>query len=93
MSIDREKLKRIDAAENLLHDLGFRVVRVRFHDDRTARIELGANEVVRAAEIREQITNELKALGFTYITLDLAGFRSGSMNEVLSDEEKQSYLT
>jgi uncharacterized protein len=95
MSIDREKLKRIDAAENVLHDLGFRVVRVRFHDDRTARIELGASELERAvkAEIREQIAKELKALGFTYITLDLAGFRSGSMNEVLSEDQKKSYLT
>jgi uncharacterized protein len=95
MSIDREKLKCIDAAENVLHDLGFRVVRVRFHDDRTARIELGANEVERAAkqEMRERISNELKALGFTYITLDLSGFRSGSMNEVLSEEQKRSYLS
>jgi uncharacterized protein len=95
MSIDREKLKRIDAAENVLHDLGFRVVRVRFHDDRTARIELGEKELERAvkAEIRERIATELKALGFTYITLDLAGFRSGSMNEVLSEDQKKSYLT
>jgi len=95
MSIDREKLKRIDAAENVLHDLGFRVVRVRFHDDRTARIELGAKELDQAvrAEVRERIATELKGLGFTYITLDLAGFRSGSMNEVLSEEQKKSYLT
>ena len=95
MGIDKEKLKRIDAAENLLHDLGFRIVRVRFHDDRTARIELGGMELVRAVqpEIRESITQEFKRLGFTYITLDLAGFRSGSMNEVLSEEQKLSYLS
>jgi pyridinium-3,5-biscarboxylic acid mononucleotide sulfurtransferase len=93
-SIDREKLKCIDAAENALHDLGFRIVRARFHDERTARIELGAEELSRAAEptTREAIVTALKQLGFTYITLDLAGFRSGSMNEVLSEEVKQSYL-
>jgi uncharacterized protein len=93
-SIDREKLRRIDAAENALHDLGFRIVRVRFHDERTARIELGAQELSRAVEPtnRGAIVAELKKLGFTYITLDLAGFRSGSMNEVLSEEVKQSYL-
>ncbi len=94
MSIDKDKLKRIDAAENVLHDLDFRIVRVRFHDDRTARIELGANEVERAAQpaVRSKITEEFQRLGFTYITLDLAGFRSGSMNEVLSEDEKHSYL-
>jgi uncharacterized protein len=93
-SIDREKLKTVDAAENLLYDLGFRVVRVRYHDERTARIELSAQELIKAMEpeIRDRIVSGLRALGFTYITLDLQGFRSGSMNEVLTDSEKKSYL-
>lgn len=92
-SIDKEKLKKIDAAENVIHDLGFRVVRVRYHDDRTARLEIGAAELERVLTHKEKIVTELKRLGFTYITLDLAGFRSGSMNEVLTAEEKASYLS
>jgi uncharacterized protein len=91
-SIDREKLKTIDAAENGLYDLGFTVVRVRYHDERTARIELSKAELPQAIEMNERIVSELRTLGFTYVTLDLQGFRSGSMNEVLSEEEKQSYL-
>jgi uncharacterized protein len=93
-AIDREKLKTIDAAENLLYDLGFRIVRVRYHDERTARIELSPAELMRAMEPvnRETIVSGLRDLGFTYVTLDLQGFRSGSMNEVLTDAEKKSYL-
>ncbi|MDP4199067.1 MAG: ATP-dependent sacrificial sulfur transferase LarE [Bacteroidota bacterium] len=94
MAIDRDKLKRIDKAENILRDMGFLAVRVRFHDARTARIELGTKELMRAIEPahREQIVTALKALDFTYVTLDLQGFRSGSMNEVLTEETKQGYL-
>lgn len=94
-AIDTTKLKTIDSAENVLYDLGFTVVRVRYHDDRTARIELAAHELPRALEpqIRAKIVEEMRVLGFTYITLDLQGFRSGSMNEVLTQEEKQSYLS
>lgn len=91
-SIDREKLKKIDSAENALYDLGFSVVRVRYHDDRTARIEFAKKELGRAIDLSEKIVRALGALGFTYVTLDLQGFRSGSMNEVLTAEEKNSYL-
>lgn len=94
-AIDREKLKRIDRAENILFDLGFRAMRVRYHDDRTARIEVASTDIARLASeaIRIAIVNELKSLGFTYVTLDMEGFRSGSMNEVLTPEEKRQYLT
>jgi pyridinium-3,5-biscarboxylic acid mononucleotide sulfurtransferase len=94
-SIDKDKLKRIDAAENLLYDLGFKVVRVRFHDDKTARIEIGVKEFQKLLEedVRQAALQGLKSLGFVYITLDLQGFRSGSMNEVLTEDEKQSYLS
>jgi len=93
MQIDREKLKKIDAAENYIHDLGFRVVRVRFHDERTARLEIGAAELSKVLLHRDSIVEKLKELGFIYVTLDLAGFRSGSMNEVLTQDQKASYLS
>jgi pyridinium-3,5-biscarboxylic acid mononucleotide sulfurtransferase len=94
-SIDKRKLSTIDRAENVLRDNGFRFFRARHHDDRTVRIEVGQEEIKRFAidELREQIVSELKEIGFTYITLDLLGFRSGSMNEVLSEEEKKKYTS
>ncbi|MGH2731327.1 MAG: ATP-dependent sacrificial sulfur transferase LarE [Actinomycetota bacterium] len=76
-------LRRIDRAEEMLRGLGFEVLRVRDHGD-IVRIEVRAEEVARAAELRERIVEELNALGWQYVTLDLAGFRSGSMNEVLA---------
>jgi pyridinium-3,5-biscarboxylic acid mononucleotide sulfurtransferase len=94
-SIDKRKLSTIDRAENVLRDNGFRFFRARHHDDRTVRIEVGQEEIKRFAddELRELIVSELKEIGYTYITLDLLGFRSGSMNEVLSDEEKKKYTS
>ncbi len=82
--ITREALLQVDAAENFLHDLGFRQVRVRHHD-RIARIELPREQMPRlftdgAAEL---IVAKLKELGYLYVTLDLQGYRTGSMNEVL----------
>ena len=62
--------------------LGFRQLRVRFHDT-IARLEIDAGELARVVEVREQIVALGKQLGFAYVALDLAGFRSGSMNEVL----------
>jgi uncharacterized protein len=84
--ITKEALSRVDAAENLLRDLGFRSFRVRHHDASTARIEVGPNELPRLLEepLRSTLVDRLKALGFIYVTADLQGFRSGSMNEVLS---------
>jgi uncharacterized protein len=92
--IDKEKLTKIDKAENLLRDAGFRYYRVRHHDDKTVRIEVGKNEVKRFLDddFREFIVREIKALGFTYVTLDLEGYRTGSMNEVLTIEVKKAYL-
>ncbi|MDH3252310.1 MAG: ATP-dependent sacrificial sulfur transferase LarE [Ignavibacteria bacterium] len=91
--INKDNLTKVDRAETLLRDLGFRYFRVRFHDERTARIEVGANEIARLLEdhIRDRVLTHLKDLGFTYVTIDLEGYRSGSMNEVLSDEVKKQY--
>lgn len=85
MAITKENLTRVDQAETLLRDLGFRFFRVRFHDERTARIEVGTQEITRLMDdgLREKIVAHLKGLGFTYITLDLQGYRTGSMNEIL----------
>jgi uncharacterized protein len=74
-----EALKRINQAELLLKKLGFKNVRVR-HYDELARIELDPEEFKHAIGKREEITNSLKEIGYTYVTLDLDGFRSGSMN-------------
>jgi pyridinium-3,5-biscarboxylic acid mononucleotide sulfurtransferase len=83
-SVTRERLTQIGGLEAELKALGFRQVRVRYHDQ-IARIELGGAELVRAAEspTRERIVEAGKRHGFRYITLDLGGYRMGSHNEVL----------
>ena len=83
-TISEEKLGMVERAEQLMIDLGFRQVRVRIHD-RLARIEVLPEELERVTQpdIREKINEELKKYGFSYVTLDLAGYRTGSMNETL----------
>lgn len=92
--ITKENLMKIDDAETLFRDLGFRSFRVRHHDDKTVRIEVAPDELHRLLDdtLRSQIVSRLKSLGFTYVTLDLQGYRTGSMNEVLSAEAKEEYL-
>ncbi len=83
-TISEEKLEMVDKAEQLLLDLGFHQVRVRIHD-RLARIEVLPVEfegLIRD-ETRQEIYRRLKSIGFTYVTLDLGGYRTGSMNETL----------
>jgi uncharacterized protein len=83
-AITPEKLRQIDRAEQALRDLGYRQLRVRHHGQ-VARIELPTESLVSfVTEHAAAATAALKALGFQYVTLDLQGFRSGSMNEVLS---------
>lgn len=92
--ITKENLMKIDAAETFMRDNGFRFFRVRHHDDKTARLEVGPQEFHRLFDdtLREHIVAHLKSLGFVYVTLDLQGYRTGSMNEVLTDEAKEEYL-
>lgn len=79
--ITREKLGRVGRAEQGLLDLGLRVVRVRHHGD-VARIELGPDELVRAvSELQADIVRVVKEAGYTYVALDLQGYRTGAMNE------------
>jgi pyridinium-3,5-biscarboxylic acid mononucleotide sulfurtransferase len=79
-----EKLDQVARAERLLHQLGFRQVRVRHHE-KIARIEVDAEEWGRFSdfELRSQIQQKLRKMGFLYVTLDLVGYRTGSLNEVL----------
>jgi pyridinium-3,5-biscarboxylic acid mononucleotide sulfurtransferase len=79
-----EKLHVIERAEAVLHDLGFRVCRVRHHDD-TARLEIARSEMARALdpEVNARLVAGLKALGYRYVSLDLQGYRLGSLNEAL----------
>jgi uncharacterized protein len=79
-----EKLRMIDRAETVLRSLGFRVCRVRHHGD-VARIELARDEMPRALEpdTATTIARQFKAIGFTYVTLDVQGYRTGSLNEGL----------
>ncbi len=81
VTITVEMLSKVGRAERLLKDLGFRQCRVRVHGD-VARIEVELEDLARLAEpsVRSRVTTELKALGYRYVTLDLEGFRSGSMN-------------
>ncbi len=80
--ITAKKLKQVEEAESFFYSLGFSQSRVRNYGDQ-ARIEVIEPEIDRIMENRAAIVNKLKELGFVYITLDLQGYRSGSMNEIL----------
>lgn len=86
-TITEEKLNMVDKAEQLLLNLGFHQVRVRIHG-MMARIEIEPEEFGKLMEdaTRKLITEKFKGYGFTYITLDLMGYRTGSMNETLSEQ-------
>ena len=79
-----EKLRMIEHAEHALRQLGFRVCRVRHHDD-LARVEIGVAELPRAldAEVHEDITRQLQAIGYRQVVIDPKGYRAGSLNEGL----------
>lgn len=81
-AVTEEVLHRVESAEEVLQDLGFPQCRVRDHGQ-VARIEVPADELARIVRSREQIVERLKQAGYAYVTLDLQGFRSGSMNEIL----------
>jgi uncharacterized protein len=77
--ITNENLKRVEKAEELVKGLGFHDVRVRFHDN-LAKIEIGSKEEIDLKRLKS-IVPEIKKLGFKFVTLDLEGFRSGSLND------------
>jgi pyridinium-3,5-biscarboxylic acid mononucleotide sulfurtransferase len=82
--VTEEKLRIIERAEAVLRDLGFRVFRVRHHDT-LARLEISRDEMARALEpeVRDRIVRELKSAGYQHVTVDLQGYRLGSLNEAL----------
>lgn len=89
--ITADKLDMVGKAEQVLMDLGFRQMRVRMHGTDLARIEVLPEEIGRAAqpEIRKEITDKLKSFGFTYVALDMQGYRTGAMNEVLKERKEK----
>jgi uncharacterized protein len=88
-----ERTARVEAAEEYLHALGLRECRVRLHEGELARVEIPASELVRfaAPEVRDGLVRRLKELGFRYVTLDLEGFRSGSLNALVDLEIKRTF--
>ncbi len=78
-----DKLSMVDKAERYLRSFGFAQLRVRHHDENTARIEVLPEDFSLLIKNRKNIVGELKEIGYTYITIDLEGYRTGSMNEVL----------
>jgi len=88
--ITKENLNRIDKAERFLRGFGITQARVRHHDN-IARIEVLEEDISKLSEeqFRMQIVSYLKQLGYAYVVIDLEGYRMGSMNEVLKEEEKR----
>ena len=82
--VTEAKLRTIDAAERVLRELGFRICRVRHHDT-IARLELGPDEIARALEpdVAAAIDSRLRELGYAHVTVDLRGYRLGSLNDAL----------
>ena len=93
LEITSQRLKQIEQAEEFLKQFGLVEFRLRHHDQ-LARIELNPDdfEKVMTEPARSKIIRKIKALGFKFVTLDLQGFRSGSLNELLDNDEKQRNL-
>jgi uncharacterized protein len=90
-SISAERLSVVDEGENILRDFGFRIFRVRYHEE-LVRLEFAPDELPKALNttMAAILLKRFKALGFKYVTIDLEGYRSGSLNEVLPLYQKQS---
>jgi uncharacterized protein len=93
LEVTEQRLGQINEAENFLRELGLVEFRVRHHDT-VARIEVNPEDIekVTAEPARSQIVEKLKSLGFKFVTVDLQGFRSGALNEALSEQQKQKNL-
>ncbi|MDO4633880.1 MAG: ATP-dependent sacrificial sulfur transferase LarE [Eubacteriales bacterium] len=91
-TINEEKLGMVDRAEQLLVDLGFHQLRVRIHGT-IARIEIMPEEfpLLMREDVRKTVYDRLKEFGFSYVTMDLMGYRTGSMNETLDEKEKKIF--
>lgn len=87
-----ETLARIEHGEDVLKDLGFSQCRVRDHGNALARIEVPEVDIPRLLKVRSELVTHFKAIGYKYISVDIEGFRSGSMNEVLTPETTRDEL-
>ena len=85
-----ENIQQVETAEEAMKAIGFRQFRVRYHSDELVRVEIARDEMPKALslEMFEKISSSLKTLGFKYVTLDMQGYRQGSMNEVLTETGK-----
>ena len=89
-AITAERVRQVGMAEDGLHALGLRTLRVRYHGD-VARLELGEDEFEAAVgALRDKVVRCVKEAGFAYVALDLQGYRSGSMNETLAESERET---
>jgi uncharacterized protein len=93
VEVTRERTGRVEAAETFLKGLGLRELRVRLHEGELARIEVPLTALPRLAapEVREALVAHLKGLGYRFVTLDLEGFRSGSLNSLVSLDSKRLF--
>jgi uncharacterized protein len=93
VEVTRERTARVEAAEEYLHALGYRECRVRLHEGELARIEVPAAELARLLEpaVHQELMRRFKELGFRFVTLDLEGFRSGNLNQLVSLEHQRLF--
>jgi uncharacterized protein len=93
VEVTRDRTARVEAAEEYLHALGYRECRVRLHEGELARVEVPADDLQRLLEpeVQAGLVRRLKEIGFRYVTLDLEGFRSGSLNGLVSLEFKRLF--
>ena len=95
VTVTTERTARVEAAERYLRELGLRECRVRLHEGELARIEVPVTEITRLADanVRAALTKRLRELGFQFVTLDLEGFRSGSLNTLVQLDVKARFET
>jgi uncharacterized protein len=93
LAVTPERTRRVEEAEAFLRSLGLRECRVRYHEGDLARVEVPLSEVARLASepVRVELAGEFRRLGFKFVTLDLDGFRSGSLNELVPLELKTRF--
>ena len=93
LAVTPERTRRVEDAEAFLRSLGLRECRVRYHEGDLARVEVPVGEVARLASepVRTELARKLRELGFKFVTLDLDGFRSGSLNELVPLELRKAY--
>ncbi|QJW92977.1 ATP-dependent sacrificial sulfur transferase LarE [Frigoriglobus tundricola] len=93
VAVTPERTKRVEDAETFLRSLGLRECRVRYHEGDLARVEVPASEIAKfaAGPVRTELAGTLRRLGFKFVTLDLDGFRSGSLNDLVPLELKVQF--